>query len=395
MSNLSPEEIAELAKEDNGPKTRAIAYSFTVTAVICVSLRMYTRIRYLGRSLGWEDYTIGASIICAIITAVFQILQFNAGGGRHAVTIPFPDGLVPILKNLYISIIFYNLSLTLTKVSILLQYGRIFTVREMRIPLRIVMAMCISYGIAVICTSTLTCVPIRAYWHVLEQATAKCMPNKVLWYSHAGFNILIDVLVATLPVRVIWKLQIPKQQKIALLSILTIGWFVCVVSILRLHALTVMVANPQDTTWYSAASAYWSTIEMNMAILCASLPALKPLLVNIIPGFASRTTSRGYGPNSGRRPSFPFATIGGSKAKRTVDEELEMEPKRTINTQVYPSASNTSVHGKDIYVTRQFEQHCHFDRDVHNSDSESQKDLADSESQKGLVEEPPKVYEKR
>ncbi|CBX90568.1 predicted protein [Plenodomus lingam JN3] len=368
MSNLSPEEIAELAKEDNGPKTRAIAYSFTVTAVICVSLRMYTRIRYLGRSLGWEDYTIGASIICAIITAVFQILQFNAGGGRHAVTIPFPDGLVPILKNLYISIIFYNLSLTLTKVSILLQYGRIFTVREMRIPLRIVMAMCISYGIAVICT---------------------------LWYSHAGFNILIDVLVATLPVRVIWKLQIPKQQKIALLSILTIGWFVCVVSILRLHALTVMVANPQDTTWYSAASAYWSTIEMNMAILCASLPALKPLLVNIIPGFASRTTSRGYGPNSGRRPSFPFATIGGSKAKRTVDEELEMEPKRTINTQVYPSASNTSVHGKDIYVTRQFEQHCHFDRDVHNSDSESQKDLADSESQKGLVEEPPKVYEKR
>ena len=33
-----------------------------------------------------------------------------------------------------------------TKISILLQYGRIFTLREMRIPLHIVMAICVAWG---------------------------------------------------------------------------------------------------------------------------------------------------------------------------------------------------------------------------------------------------------
>jgi predicted benzoate:H+ symporter BenE len=65
-----------------------------------------------------------------------------------------------------------------TKISILLQYGRIFTVREMRIPLHIVMAICILWGIVTIITSIFTCVPVQAYWKILEQPSAKCIENK-------------------------------------------------------------------------------------------------------------------------------------------------------------------------------------------------------------------------
>jgi hypothetical protein len=64
------------------------------------------------------------------------------------------------------------------KVSILLQYGRIFTVRSMRIPLHIVMAICVLWGITTVFTSIFTCVPVYAYWDVLEQSTAKCLDSK-------------------------------------------------------------------------------------------------------------------------------------------------------------------------------------------------------------------------
>jgi hypothetical protein len=64
------------------------------------------------------------------------------------------------------------------KVSILLQYGRIFTVREVRIPLYVVMAICVLWGITTFLTSIFTCIPVHAYWDVLEQPGARCIESK-------------------------------------------------------------------------------------------------------------------------------------------------------------------------------------------------------------------------
>ncbi|KAL6708296.1 hypothetical protein ACN47E_003220 [Coniothyrium glycines] len=351
MDSMTSEQLAILAEEDQGPLTKSLIITFTIISFVCVCLRIFTRIKYMGRAIGWEDHTIVVSMLFSIITAIFQILQANAGNGRHAMFIPFPEGVIRILRYLYWSIIFYNLSLTFTKISILLQYGRIFTVREMRIPLHITMAICIAWGITTILTSIFTCVPVNAYWQILEQAKATCIRNKTIWYVNASINIFTDVIIAVLPVRVIWRLQVPMKQRVALLGILTIGWFVCIVSVLRLHALVVLAAHPDDNTWYSSATAYWSAIESNLAIVCASLPALKPLIVKIIPGFSARHSSRGYGTGvSDRHKSQAFER----STHHTADDTIELD---TAN----------------IYVTRQVEQH--FEENGHGSDSESQKDL--------------------
>jgi hypothetical protein len=53
-SDISPEQRAALAKEDQGPLTKNIVIIFTILALISVLLRFYTRLGYLGRSLGWE-----------------------------------------------------------------------------------------------------------------------------------------------------------------------------------------------------------------------------------------------------------------------------------------------------------------------------------------------------
>ncbi|KAI4673425.1 uncharacterized protein J4E84_011104 [Alternaria hordeiaustralica] len=371
MEPLTPEQSAALAKDDRGPLTKSIVVAFTCIAVICVGLRLFTRLRYLGRALGWEDYTIVVSMALSIATGILQVMQANAGNGKHAALIEFPTGVEIILKYLFWSIICYNASLMFTKVSILLQYGRIFTVREMRIPLHIVMAVCVLWGVSTIITSIFTCVPVHAYWKILEQPTSKCIDNKTIWYVNASINIVTDLLVAFLPVRVIWTLQIAMRQKIALLAILTIGWFVCVVSILRLHALVVLVAHPDDNTYYSAPTAYWSAIEMNLAIVCASLPALKPLVVKIIPGFSSSlNASRVYGGGTGTGASTK--QIGVRSTARRIDDDFEMG--RPGSTTPYQTTSEEGgMFGKNIYVSRHFEQH--FEQSSRISDSESQKDL--------------------
>jgi hypothetical protein len=201
--------------------------------------------------------------------------------------------------------------------------------------------------------------------------------NYRIWYLNAGFNIFTDLLVALLPVRVIWTLQIALRQKVALLAILTIGWFVCVVSILRLHALIGLLTHVDDNTYYSAPAAYWSSIEMNLAIVCASLPALKPLVSKIVPGFSSTRESSGrYGNGHSN------GTLGGSKhrstlgvrstAERTDEEEFELS--RSESTTPYQVTNEEGgMFGKNIYVSRHFEQH--FEQSSRISSSESQKDL--------------------
>lgn len=177
-------------------------------------------------------------------------------------------------------------------------------------------------------------------------------------------------MCAILPVKALWGLQIPKRQKIALVGILTIGWFVCVVSVLRLHALIVLSQHPEDRTYYSAATAYWSAIELNLGIVCASLPALKPLIVKIIPGFSTRG-SKGYGTGLSAHRSRGYG-LGSRVTRNTTEEDLEVKM-QSINANAYSSRADQDVLGKSIYVTQHIEQHC--ERNGQSSDSESQKDL--------------------
>lgn len=78
-------------------------------------------------------------------------------------------------KTLYFSIITYNISLTITKISILLQYHRIFTLREMRIPVYVALVVVIAWGITTLFTSIFSCVPVHSYWKVTEQIGAVCL----------------------------------------------------------------------------------------------------------------------------------------------------------------------------------------------------------------------------
>lgn len=54
MDPIPPEQLAALAKEDLGPLTKSIVIVFTAIAFIAVCLRIFTRLRFIGRQLGWE-----------------------------------------------------------------------------------------------------------------------------------------------------------------------------------------------------------------------------------------------------------------------------------------------------------------------------------------------------
>lgn len=176
-------------------------------------------------------------------------------------------------------------------------------------------------------------------------------------------------MVAVIPVRGIWNLQIPNRQKIAVLGILTIGWFVCIVSVLRVFALNEFQKHQDDATYYSAPTAYWSCIEANLAIVCASLPALKPLIVRIVPVFGSRN-SRATAPTMGN--SYILHKLSSKSWWKTGDdkERLTSETNTSRAQTLASRRSEIERQGKSIYVTKHFEQHIESRRDRNDSDEE-------------------------
>jgi len=63
MADMSPEQLAAMQKENLGPGSVALIVTFTVLAVVCVGLRLFSRLR-LVKNIGLEDYFIALSMVC-------------------------------------------------------------------------------------------------------------------------------------------------------------------------------------------------------------------------------------------------------------------------------------------------------------------------------------------
>jgi hypothetical protein len=74
-------------------------------------------------------------------------------------------------------------------------------------------------------------------------------------------------------------------------AILTLPHSGCITSILRLHSLYI-VSRSTDITWDNVGAATWSSVELNVGIVCACLPSLRPIIGLIWPRFNRSTQSR-------------------------------------------------------------------------------------------------------
>lgn len=146
---------------------------------------------------------------------------------------------------------------------------------------------------------------------------------------------------------------------IKIFSKLTFLFQNAIVSVLRLHFLIEVSKHREDTTWYSGPVAYWSALEINLAIVCATTPALKPLVVRLLPNFGSRFGSKQTGNTSGQVPTIGtqsvrnnanFMRLKGMPSRSSMGDDIRLEP--GVGTVIDPGRD----HWKEIHVTRDIEQ---------------------------------------
>jgi hypothetical protein len=130
------------------------------------------------------------------------------------------------------------------------------------------------------------------------------------------------VLFATLPIPLIWGLQLNTRTKLSLIAILSLGWFACAAAIVKavqqFHVL-------EDLDWtYRDSFNIWNYVEFTIGILAASLPTLKPLF-NWALDTARAITSAGRTHGSGLRGTKGANSLGYHKQSEVSSKSVELQ----------------------------------------------------------------------
>lgn len=147
----------------------------------------------------------------------------------------FPSRLLSNLTSFFVSAVltliqfFFVLELldvplciTPAKISLLLFYIRVFCIRKFQILVYLVGSLVLVIGITVFFQTIFQCSPISYRWD-RSIGHGTCINQTVFYRYISPLNVLTGILILAMPLPLVWKLQAPKAQKVALTAVFLLG----------------------------------------------------------------------------------------------------------------------------------------------------------------------------
>jgi hypothetical protein len=243
--------------------------------------------------------------------------------------------------------------LTFSKSSILFLYRRIFTPRVFRRVTDVCIAIVLAWGLSITLATIFSCTPVDAIWtHFMWETPEFCIDLIPFFDAVSITDAVTDLMILILPIPMIWKLQMPFKQKMALSGIFALGTFVMALSIARLVAFVSAGAknDVMDVTckliterlmwiWHAAhrnwndadhdvdstaPMFYWSLVEGSLAVVSTSLPTLRPLFWKTTQSIKSMTKGSTFGSRSRSQDRSKVSRRSFSRLHDSNDEEKQL-----------------------------------------------------------------------
>ncbi|KAJ4298814.1 hypothetical protein N0V90_004056, partial [Kalmusia sp. IMI 367209] len=281
---------------------------------------------------GLDDCFIFITLISGVPSSAINVLGMTANGlGRDVWTLRF-EQITSFARYFYVMEFLYFAQITLLKLSLLFFYLRVFPGKPVR---RIIWATVVFnslFGIIFVIVAIFQCNPISHYWNRWHGEThGTCISINALGWSNAAISITLDFWMLAIPLSQLTHLKLAWRKKVGVALM-----FCVVVSILRLHSL-VHFANSTNPTWDQWDVSNWSTVEINVGIICVCMPANRMILVRLFPKClgAIRSTSSAYYAKYGSGSRSEGAKVRKSDAsasdeKRMGDEIETITCTRTV-----------------------------------------------------------------
>ncbi|EKD19957.1 hypothetical protein MBM_01909 [Drepanopeziza brunnea f. sp. 'multigermtubi' MB_m1] len=275
--------MGSLITNENGSRQYmflAVMSVFLLISYVAVTLRLYCRYFCL-KVLGLDDFIIIGALVATTGMAIQNGFHISLGTGRHTDELPLQQIMIPTLKHWYAYQIVYPFVLYLVKLSILALYHRILTQRNFRLWVWAVSGFITVQTVVVMFVQAFECGSrVSGAWS--PTFPEGCNNVAASYYSMSSINVFTDIVILVMPLPTLAKLKINIRKKCALMGIFLTGGVAITASCLRFYALHVY-----DTTEDVAYDAIY--IEVNLAIITASAPALRPLFKKTFAGSSDRS----------------------------------------------------------------------------------------------------------
>ncbi|KAF2679344.1 hypothetical protein K458DRAFT_422378 [Lentithecium fluviatile CBS 122367] len=275
--------------------------TFQFLILVVCTLRLWTR-RISNVELALNDYLILSALFFTSAIGACSVISVVLGGaGRHMNTVNAENILV--LNKLFIAgACLWALANTSVKLSMLHLYVTIFPSARFKLFAKAIAGFTLCYCLTILLETFLLCRPFRYNW---DKSINGYCANEQLAYLTAGIiNLLLDVAIIVLPLPILWKLQMALTKKFGIAFMLSIGVFICVITILRLTSIRRL--DFSNFSYTAAEVEIWSILEPYLGIINACIPVMQPAVRRMFR--ARHPVSRSQTKNS--HPSLP--TIGGS-----------------------------------------------------------------------------------
>lgn len=125
-------------------------------------------------------------------------------------------------QSFWVSIVLYNATLMMIKLTFLIQYYRVLGVYKMKRVIWMTGVVIMMWAFSQLLVVIFSCTPVQKFWQA--ELEGQCMPNLPFWYINAAGNIATDLAILVLPLPVLAKLKLRRQQKYILLGIFCLGF---------------------------------------------------------------------------------------------------------------------------------------------------------------------------
>ncbi|KAJ4990484.1 cytidine and deoxycytidylate deaminase zinc-binding region [Stagonosporopsis vannaccii] len=317
---------AELCNLTHESKTGILFASLTIVyATVCVFVALRFATRLLTKRVRSDDWCILAALLLATATytSAYQMTRYNFGSHLWDLE---PGQFQMALKYFYVCWNLYVVTLGLVKVSLIAFYLHVFHDRRFRIVCWIVLGYIILSSVIIQFLTIFSCTPIQSFWD--RDIKGTCLDVGAIGFANSANAILQDLMILIMPMPSLYRLQMKRWRKIAVAFMFAVGAFGCITTIIRLHYLAGFKIS-LDPTWDYTNVTIWTGAELAAGIVCASLPAVRQLLVIILPSrfqtfLTNRSRSRSIpGPDRGQIPNlqrnfkgqsvFPVPTVSQSE----------------------------------------------------------------------------------
>ncbi|KAK2744920.1 hypothetical protein FQN55_006482 [Onygenales sp. PD_40] len=160
------------------------------------------------------------------------------------------------------------------------------------------------------------CTPVSVVWS--STFPVSCIDLSSFNYFNAAFHILTDIMLALLPIPILKHLQITRRRKIGLIVCFSVGLLTIFGTIARqVTNANALNAGP-EFSWHWSAAELCTVLEVNMAIICASVPALRSVVKVHFGGSSNEQgghTNHSHGPSASWRKGPDFNKLQSADNK--------------------------------------------------------------------------------